>query len=112
MYHPQRWPLQRRAANGAARSGLLHHQPPQPLLEHPVLGTQLLHFFKQVQRQGDAFPFQLQVAPQFRGAFGQGQFDVVETPLPGLCTLRFEDAVFDDFDAANGALSPDVRKLW
>jgi hypothetical protein len=45
---------------------LLHHQPPQPLPQHPVLRPQLLHLFEQVQRQGDAFPFQFQVAPQRR----------------------------------------------
>jgi hypothetical protein len=50
---------------------LLHHQPPQPLPQHPVLRPQLLHLFEQVQRQGDAFPFQFQVAPQLGGALGQ-----------------------------------------
>ena len=76
---------------------LFDNQPRQPLLEHPVLRPQLLNLIQQIQRQGDAFPLQLQVVPQFRGTLGQRQLIIGETPILGLLALRFEDAVLDDF---------------
>ncbi|MNP54800.1 hypothetical protein D3C76_1493890 [compost metagenome] len=58
----------------------------------------MLDFFQQVQRQGDAFPFQVQVVSQLRGTLGQGKFVIGKTPISRGRAVGFEDAMLDDFD--------------